>query len=75
MSISLNNRGYTVGKYGIELQHTLAGWVKNIAGGDATAEVVTEAMGADHLKRKHLGTVKYEESHVPVRRRYDARHL
>lgn len=61
MAISLNNRGYSVGKYGIELQHTLAGWVKNISGGDATAEVVTEAVGADHLKRKHLGPLKYEE--------------
>jgi len=60
MSISLNQRGYSVGKYGIELQHTLAGWVKNIEGGEGTAEVVTEAMGADHLKRKHLGTLKYE---------------
>lgn len=61
MPISLNNRGYSVGKYGIELQHTLAGWVKNISGGEATAEVITESMGSDHLKRKHLGTLKYDE--------------
>lgn len=59
--ISKNGRGYGPGKYAIELQHTMAGWVKDIDGGHATAEVVTEKMGSDHLARKHLGPLKYEE--------------
>lgn len=61
MSISKNNRGYGIGKYGIELQHTMAGWVKSVEGGHATAEVVTEKIGSDHLAKKHLAGVKYEE--------------
>ena len=61
MAIARNNRGFAVGKYGIELQHTMAGWVKEVDGGHATAEVVTEKIGSDHLAKKHLGTLKYEE--------------
>jgi phage tail-like protein len=61
MTISKNNRGYGVGKYGIELKSVLAGWVKEIDGGHATAEVVSEKIGADHLAHKHLGPLKYEE--------------
>lgn len=61
MAITQNNRGYGVGKYGIELQHTMAGWVKEVDGGAATADVVVEKMGSDHLARKHLGPLKYEE--------------
>ena len=61
MAISSNNRGYGVGKYGIEFKSVLAGWVKEIDGGHATADVVTEKVGSDHLARKHLGPLKYEE--------------
>jgi len=66
MAITRNNRGYSAGKYGIELQHTMAGWVKSIEGGNGTAEVVTEKIGADHLARKHLGPLKYEEISMTV---------
>jgi len=61
MPISKNNRGFGVGKYGIELKSVLAGWVKEIDGGHATADVVSEKIGSDHLARKHLGPLKYEE--------------
>lgn len=61
MTISKNNRGFSGGKYGIELHSTMAGWVKDIDGGHATADVVSEKMGSDHLARKHLGPLKYEE--------------
>jgi hypothetical protein len=61
MALSKNNRGYGIGKYGIELQHTMAGWVKTVDGGHATAEVVTEKIGSDHLAKKHLGPLKYED--------------
>jgi hypothetical protein len=61
MTISKNNRSYTVGKYGIELQHTFAGWVNSIDGGHASREVVVEKIGTDALHHKHLGPLKYEE--------------
>jgi hypothetical protein len=61
MAITRNDRAFGVSKYGIELQHTFAGFVKEAAGGDATADVVSEKLGSDHLTKKHLGPLKYEE--------------
>jgi len=60
--VALNNgRAYSAGHYSIELDHTHAGWVKSVEGGDAVGEVVSEKMGADKLIRKHLATLKYNE--------------
>ena len=61
MAITRNDRAFGVSKYGIELQHTMGGFVANVHGGDATAEVVTERLGSDHLTKKHLGPLKYED--------------
>jgi len=61
MAITRNDRAFGVSKYGIELQHTIAGFVKEVSGGDAVADVVAEKLGSDHLTKKHLGPVKYEE--------------
>jgi phage tail-like protein len=61
MAITRNDRGFGISKYGIELQHTMAGFVKEVSGGDATADVVAEKLGSDHLTKKHLGPLKYEE--------------
>jgi len=61
MAITSNDRAYGISKYYIELQHTFAGFVKELSGGDATADVVAEKLGSDHLTKKHLGNVKYEE--------------
>jgi len=58
---TLNNRAYGVGKYALELQKTRAGWVKEVDGGHASAEVVVEKIGSDHLHHKHLGTLKFDE--------------
>ncbi len=61
MAISRNDRGYGISKYGIELQHTLGGFVSSVSGGDAMADVVTEKLGSDHLTKKHLGPLKYDD--------------
>ena len=61
MAITRNDRAFGISKYGIELQHTFAGFVKEATGGDATADVVVEKLGSDHLTKKHLGPLKYEE--------------
>jgi phage tail-like protein len=47
--------------YGLELDGLFVGWVDTVAGGNATADVVTEKMGPDQVARKHIGNVKYEE--------------
>jgi len=61
MAISTNDRGFGISKYGIELQHTMSGFVKNVDGGNATADVIEEKIGSDCLTKKHLGTLKYED--------------
>ncbi len=59
--LTSNKRATGSGKYGIELDGVNAGWISEVEGGHATADVVTEKMGTDHLQRKHLGPLKYEE--------------
>jgi len=54
-------RAYTAGKYALEVGGITAGWIQKFSGGSATAEVVTEKLGIDHLARKHLAGVKYED--------------
>jgi phage tail-like protein len=61
MPITSTKRGYVAGKYAIELDGIEAGWVSSVDGGHATSDVVVEKVGADHLQRKHIAGVKYEE--------------
>src|SRR5712692_1364452 len=56
-----DKRAYTAGKYALEVGRIAAGWIQKFSGGSATAEVVTEKIGIDHLARKHLAGVKYED--------------
>ncbi len=56
-----DKRGYTAGKYAIELDGISAGWVNSVEGGGATADVITEKIGADHFAKKHIANVKYED--------------
>ena len=61
MAITSDKRGYVAGKYGVELDGIAAGWVFNAEGGHATSDVVTEKLGGDHIAKKHLAGVKYED--------------
>ena len=54
-------RSYVAGNFFLNLDGQNCGFVKSVAGGGATADVINEKMGADHVVRKHLGGVKYEE--------------
>ena len=50
------------GRYSIELDGALAGWVQSADGGSAVADVVVEKLGAGSLiAKKHIGNVKYED--------------
>ena len=55
------DRAYSGGRFGLELDGVLAGWVFKVSGGGTTADVVSEKIGPDHVIKKHLGGVKYEE--------------
>jgi phage tail-like protein len=39
----------------------MAGWLHSAEGGHATSDVVTEKIGPDHLQKKPIGNVKYED--------------
>jgi len=54
-------RAFGAGKYGCELDGIMAGWLHSAEGGHATSDVVTEKLGPDHIARKHIGGVKYED--------------
>jgi len=59
-----DGRAYVAGRYGIELDGIKAGWVWSVEGGHATSEVVMEKLGSDHIIKKHLAGVKYEDISV-----------
>lgn len=61
MAITSDKRGYVAGKYGVELDGIMAGWVWSAEGGQATADVVVEKLGPDIIQRKHIAGVKYED--------------
>jgi phage tail-like protein len=61
MPITADKRGYVAGKYGIELDGIMAGWVQSVEGGHATSDVVNEKIGPDHIIHKHIAGVKYED--------------
>ncbi len=64
--VTADNRSFSAGKYALELDGVHMGWLQSAEGGHATADVVSEAVAADQLKRKHLGNVKYEEITITV---------
>jgi len=61
MPITASKRGYVAGKWGFEMDGMMAGWLWSAEGGHATSDVIVEKLGADHLQKKHIGPVKYED--------------
>ncbi|HWN19856.1 MAG TPA: phage tail protein [Gemmatimonadales bacterium] len=53
-------RSYVAGKFGLTLDGVPIGWAKSVEGGDASADVVVEKAGPDHISGKHLSNIKYE---------------
>ena len=64
MPITPSKRGFTAGKYAMDMGGNWAGWLFSAEGGYATADVVTEKLGPDHIAKKHIGNVKYEDISV-----------
>jgi hypothetical protein len=56
-----SNRGYTAGKFALEIDNCSAGWVFSAEGGNRVGEVVIEKLSQEHHVRKHIGGVKYED--------------
>jgi len=47
--------------FAIDIGGVPAGWIHSVEGGHATADVVTEKVGANTVQHKHLAGVKYED--------------
>jgi hypothetical protein len=45
----------------LQFDGAFAGLLASAEGGNADADVITEPVGTDHIQRKHLGGVKYED--------------
>jgi hypothetical protein len=60
-ALAANVRVVNTGRIGLELDRVSAGFIPFAVGGNATSDVVTEKLGADHIARKHLAGVKYED--------------
>jgi hypothetical protein len=61
MAITKDNRAFIAGKFAFELDSMRAGWLFKAEGGAAKAEVINEKIGPDHITKKHIGGVEYEE--------------
>jgi hypothetical protein len=56
------NRAYTGGRFVLELNGVVAGWLQSVKGGDARGDVVVEALGgAGSYPKKHLAQLSYGE--------------
>jgi len=56
-----DKRAYTAGKFALDLNGDFAGWVQSVEGGQASADVVVEKLGADLIQHKHIAGVKYDD--------------
>ena len=61
MATTGDKRGYVANKYSIQIDGSDAGWLHSIEGGGPSSEVVTEKLGPDHVAKKHITGVKYED--------------
>ncbi len=59
--ITADKRGFLVSRVVLEIDQKESGFLQSAAGGNATADVVNEKLGADGIARKHLAGVKYED--------------
>jgi phage tail-like protein len=61
MSEISDKRAYVSGKYALELDNASAGWLFSAEGGNAYSDVVVEKLGPDHIQKKYIAGVKYED--------------
>ena len=61
-AVTADTRSFTAGRFALEIDGVLAGFLQSFEGGSAEAEVVVEPLAAGQAApRKHIGGVKYED--------------
>lgn len=61
VTMALQQRTYSAERFAIELDGANTGVVKSVEGGAASADVVTEKLGPDGIRHKHVAGVKYDD--------------
>jgi hypothetical protein len=64
--VASNQRGYTAGRFMVELDGAAAGFAETVDGGDVFADVVEEQAGADDVVHKHIGGVRFDDLELAV---------
>lgn len=59
-------RQQSAARHALMLDGSVCGPLKSAAGGTVMAEVINEAVGPDHIVRKHLSAPKYEDITIQV---------
>lgn len=60
------DRTFVSGNFVLFLDNGNCGFVKSVAGGDISAEVINEPAGPDYTVKKHIGQPKYEEFNIDI---------
>jgi hypothetical protein len=54
------SRGYSSGKFALELEGKPAGFLRSVEGGEPFGSVAVEAPGTDGIAKKHVGSLEFE---------------
>ena len=55
-----NERSYTAGRFALDLNGQIAGYIKSVKGGFTKAEVAVHNLGTDNVQTKHISTISHE---------------
>ncbi len=61
VTVALQQRSYAAERFAVELDGATTGVVRSVEGGAASADVVTEKLGPDGIRHKHVAGVKYDD--------------
>jgi hypothetical protein len=61
-----NARSYTAGRFALDIDGQIAGFIKSVTGGNIKGEVATHQLGPDNVQKKHLATIVHEPFTVEV---------
>lgn len=59
-------RSYTAGRFAVNIDGGVAGYVKSVSGGNIKGEVAVHQLSPDNVQKKHLATITHEPFTVEV---------
>lgn len=60
------DRSYTAGRFALDLDGMIAGYVKSVSGGNIKGEVAVHQLGPENIQKKHIATISHEPFTVEV---------